>query len=275
MSATILLVRQLTHEIIARSAVASETGFYWRAFKNETEIGDALQHERFDLIVADQRGQAGDPLEFVDKLRRHQAHAQVFLVCEQLDMKTVIRAIRAGVRDLFHPPLDFQGLVERMHSALPRRSGGDAGPRLEQWSELALFLADTSAPAAAQQHTASGGTAHAFANEVTARLAKVTRERDQLAQELRLGQERAVETAIECAKLQQEVARLAPLAQQLPKMEAASRQFAELKAGVLAQKERLAATEAAYQSELARLERELAARSGPQAKAMLRPLFAA
>lgn len=232
MSATILLVRQSPHDVVARSVVASATGFHWRTFGGGAELGEALQRERFDLIVADHRGQDGDPLDFVATLRRHQAEAEFFLVCDQLELKAVIRAIRAGVRDLFHPPLDFQGLVERLHAAVPRR--GEGGPQLEQWSEVAMFLSEAKPAPVPPPVTPGGHTVHAFANEVTAHLAKVTRERDALAAELRAAQERAAEAALERAKLESEGARLA---EQVKRLNEVSVQFAELKAGLFAQRQ--------------------------------------
>ena len=118
MSAKILLARKLRNETRAHSILVGDTGFYWRDLPAEADLLAELRGERFSLIIVDTRDLADDPLAFVESLRRWQKDTPVLVVSEQLALENVIRAIRVGVKDLFHPPIDLRAMVERIYSVL-------------------------------------------------------------------------------------------------------------------------------------------------------------
>src|SRR6266542_3399640 len=129
MSPKILLVRKFRAETRARSAVVTESGFYWRDFGPAADLADVLRSEKFSLIIFDHRGLKEDPLPFVEPLCRLQSNTPTFLVSEPLELENIVRAIRLGVKDLFHPPLNLGTLIERIQSEL----GTTRGARLERW----------------------------------------------------------------------------------------------------------------------------------------------
>ncbi len=71
----------------------------------------SLQKEDFDLFIADCRGVSDTALSFVESLRSWQKSLPTFVICDQWELETVIRAIRLGVIDVFSCPLDEKALV--------------------------------------------------------------------------------------------------------------------------------------------------------------------
>ncbi|MEO7798146.1 MAG: hypothetical protein ABIY47_10525, partial [Opitutaceae bacterium] len=145
MSVTLLLVKKQRDETHVRSVVVSETGLYWRSAGRSADLSAVLQKERFEVVIVDYRGTPGDPLEFIETIRSRQTEAKFFLVCDQPELGMIIRAIRVGIRDLFHPPIDFRAIVDRLNATI---SAGDMPPLPpDHWSDLEAFLAGAVIPA--------------------------------------------------------------------------------------------------------------------------------
>ena len=142
MSAKILFAKKRAGETRAHSIVVGDAGFYWRELPGEAELSAALQAERFSLIIVDHEDLAEDPLAYVELLRGSQTATPVLVVSEQLALENVVRAIRVGVKDLFHPPIDLAAIVERIYSVLKPELGASRGARLDEWRELTVQFAD-------------------------------------------------------------------------------------------------------------------------------------
>lgn len=146
MSAKILLARKLqNNETRAHSILVGDTGFYWRDLPAEAELVNELRGERFSLIIVDHRDLTNDPLAFVESLRRWQKDTPVLVVSEELALENVIRAIRVGVKDLFHHPIDLRAMVERIYTTLKPELGSSRTAKLDEWSELMMQLTDPDA----------------------------------------------------------------------------------------------------------------------------------
>jgi len=137
-----LLLAKYTHgAFAARSACVSETGFYWRTLENLDEVYGSLQKEAFDLFIADCRGASTTALPFVENLCGMQKGLPVFLICDQWELDTVVRAIRLGVKDVFASPLDVKALIARAAEQLHKKQNGQMGTlEATQWSELIMLL---------------------------------------------------------------------------------------------------------------------------------------
>jgi DNA-binding response OmpR family regulator len=142
MSAKILFAKKRAGETRAHAIVVGEAGFYWRELPGDAELAGALRAERFSLIIVDHADLAEDPLAYVERLRAGQQDTPVLMVSEQLALDNVVRAIRVGVKDLFHPPIDLTAIVERIHSVLKPELGSTRGARLDDWRELTVQFAD-------------------------------------------------------------------------------------------------------------------------------------
>ena len=137
----LLFVKYAQGTITARSACVSEVGFYWRMLDDMDAVHASLQKEDFDLFIADCRGVSDTALSFVESLRSWQKSLPTFVICDQWELETVIRAIRLGVIDVFSCPLDEKALVAQAAKQLQKKHKGEMG-NLEaiQWSELILLL---------------------------------------------------------------------------------------------------------------------------------------
>ena len=114
MHAKILFAKYSPTSCQIRSALVSAGGVYWRTHDTGEDIAAILHREKFDLAVTDCRGANGNVLNLVESLRQQQAQLPVFLISERLELESVVKAIRLGVKDLFNPPLDFRAFVERL-----------------------------------------------------------------------------------------------------------------------------------------------------------------
>ncbi|MEO5959195.1 MAG: hypothetical protein ABIZ49_10595, partial [Opitutaceae bacterium] len=203
MAARILLVRKLPGESRARSAVVGETGFYWRDLATEDEIAAALRGESFSLIIVDHRGVPGDPLPFVESLRKWKREVPIFLFGEELEFEGVVRAMRAGVKDLFHPPLNLLAIVERIHSELKAELGTSRSSRPEDWTELTLnFVEDWCASPGGHAASARNGDARVHT------LPLVVEERDRLAADLKAMRDAVGASRAKLAECEEEIHRL-------------------------------------------------------------------
>ncbi len=142
MPAQILFAKKRATETRAHSIVVSDTGFYWRELPGERELAAALRTERFSLIIVDHADLAENPLVYVESLRIGQKDTPVLVVSEEFALENVVRAIRVGVKDLFHPPIDLAAIVERIYSVLKPELGPSRGSRLDEWQELTVQFAD-------------------------------------------------------------------------------------------------------------------------------------
>ena len=203
MSAKILLARKLRNETRAHSILVGDTGFYWRDLPAEADLLAELRGERFSLIIVDHRDLADDPLAFVESLRRWQKDTPVLVVSEQLALENVIRAIRVGVKDLFHPPIDLGAMVERIYSVLKPELGTARSARLDEWSELMMQLTDTNADAAPPVHGSRAGFPGSAAP-----MSETAGEPDRFAVELKTTRDAMAEAKTRQAALEEELARL-------------------------------------------------------------------
>lgn len=144
--AKLLFVKYREDKICALAATVDETGFYWRSIENQADLKTALSDEHFALVLVDHPGTESEVLAYIETLRRSQVQANLFLLCGRLELPTITRAIRLGVRDLFHPPADVRAIIGRIHKLLPAVARADPGPQMEKWSALAAFLANADGP---------------------------------------------------------------------------------------------------------------------------------
>ena len=199
MSAKILLARKLHNETRAHSILVGDTGFYWRDLPAEAELVAELRGERFSLIIVDHRDVANDPLAFVESLRRWQKDTPVLVVSEELALENVIRAIRVGVKDLFHHPIDLRAMVERIYTTLKPELGSSRSAKLDEWSELMMQLTDPDAAPPVNGSRAGFGSASPL---------PAPGEADELARELKKTREAMTQAKSRQTELEQEVNRL-------------------------------------------------------------------
>ena len=103
-SKKILLVKRLPEETLASFVALGETGFSWQSYPNAADLAATLKKEDFSLLFFDHRGVPGEPFAFIESVRDTQKKIPLFLICETLEMVSVIQAIRLGVKDYFQPP---------------------------------------------------------------------------------------------------------------------------------------------------------------------------
>ncbi len=219
----ILFIRRLAAETSAQSAVVEGKAMHWRALRGLDEITAAVAAEHFSLLILDHRTAGGDPLTFLATLRLRDQQMPIILVSDPLPMEAVIRAIRAGVKDIFHAPIKMEAIVERVHAVLNSRLGSSRGPRLEDWSDLVAQLCAAEAavtpalayPEAQQREVdpVSGRLRPADADSASPHFAtefnKLETERHLLAQELKKLEEQrcaAKTLALELALREQSIA---------------------------------------------------------------------
>jgi len=117
-SAKLLLVRTGSAVFHAKALIATASGIYDREIENESALAATFQSEKFDLIICDGRHKDQSVLELVEKIRGHQADAHIVLLCEKPQLDFIVKAIRLGVRDLFHPPVNLAALLARADELL-------------------------------------------------------------------------------------------------------------------------------------------------------------
>ena len=140
-------------------------------------------------------------MAFVESLHRWQKDTPVLVVSEQLALENVIRAIRVGVKDLFHPPIDLRAIVERIYSVLKPELGTTRSARLDDWRELTVQLTDSNA---APPVHGSGANWPGSATPLPTAGGKP----DPLARELKAAREALADAKSRQSELEQEVARL-------------------------------------------------------------------
>ena len=264
----ILLLKSRASDQMACSAVTSAGIFYWRPITSTEAINATMQSESFHLVVLDHRATRTDAITAIASLRKYQPHAKVILVSDPLEIHQVVQAMRIGVREVFPPPLDMQGMVECIESHLDTDwSKAD----LDRWSVLIEFLELGRRESPAEANPPPTKYSHPRAGHVPVR--DPVRESDDLVQ----AQPQIQELTAECKRLSQEVARLTAVekhARSLEKeIEAACQQSGSLNHDNLraadmerirqaeARIEALDATLTAERAALARLKAELEARS--------------
>ena len=104
----ILFLKKHSSEMQSTAAAVGASGFFWRSFATRTEVEQALQRERFDLIIVDHRVPKEDPLQFINQLPAMPPGTPIFLITVQhFELQNVIAAIRLGIKDVF----EFQQLT--------------------------------------------------------------------------------------------------------------------------------------------------------------------
>ncbi len=198
MTNKILFLKKLPAETRGTAVVLTETAFYWRCFTTEPEWEEALQKEHFSLIVVDHRAAPGDPLACIEQLQELKHDAPTFLLsAQELDLPRVIKAIRLGVKDLFHPPVDLKAIIERVQEVVQP----DVAPRgLEQWSEFLMLLAEGTPPAKAAPGSGGG--------DVALKLSLACQQRDELAAERNQLRQTVTDAQQRLAELEKENGRL-------------------------------------------------------------------
>ena len=136
LSAKILLIQH--NEVLrqARSLVFGGAFFHALSLRESSQVRDYLARESVDVILADCRGADASGLDFVESLRKAQPRAKVILVADGLDLPTVVRGIRLGIKDVFQPPLDLEALMKRITDFAGTREGSGEALRNADWSSL-------------------------------------------------------------------------------------------------------------------------------------------
>lgn len=155
MSAKILLVRTGPDVFQAKAYVAVETGLYAREIPSQADLDTSLKSEQFDLVIHDGSKLGKDPLTLAENIRSHQRTAPILLLCAKPEMDVIVRAIRLGVRDLFHPPLNLSAFFARATELLqPRLNGHTTAIAQHCRHEMTLFLAGETRASSSQPFVA-------------------------------------------------------------------------------------------------------------------------
>jgi DNA repair exonuclease SbcCD ATPase subunit len=127
----------------------------------------------------DHRVPKEDPLQFINQLPAMPQGTPIFLITVQhFELQNVIQAIRLGIKDVFHPPLDLKTIVARVQSLDVAAQGSEKALRSEEWSEFVMFLAGGEMPGEkTDPHRGSGKNAVA---DLSTKLALAVQQRDQL-----------------------------------------------------------------------------------------------
>ena len=151
MSAKILLVRTGPDIFQAKAYVAVETGLYARDIPSVADLETSLKSEQFDLVIQDGFKLGKDLLNLAENIRGHQRNTPILLLCARPETDMIVRAIRLGVRDLFHPPLNLSAFFARATELLqPRLNGHTATIAHHCRHEMTLFLAGENRPGPVQ-----------------------------------------------------------------------------------------------------------------------------
>src|SRR5690606_21985262 len=154
-----LLVRTGPDVFQAKAYVAVETGLYARDIQSPADLEISLKSEQFDLVIHDGSKLGKDPLTLAENVRSHQRTAPILLLCAKPEMDVIVRAIRLGVRDLFHPPLNLSAFFARATELLqPRLNGHTSAIAQHCRQEMTLFLAGETRPSSSQPFTAGAAS---------------------------------------------------------------------------------------------------------------------
>lgn len=174
----IIFLKKHSLEMHSTAAVVGASGFFWRSFGDRAEVEQALQRERFDLVIVDHRVAKEDPLQFINQLPAMPPGTPILLITVQhFELQNVIQAIRLGIKDVFHPPLDLKTIMDRVQALSPS-DGSQAPMRQEQWSEFVMFLAGGEVPGEKNDPRKAAGKGSAA--ELATKLALASQERDGL-----------------------------------------------------------------------------------------------
>ena len=235
MSVKILLVKSGSRDVRAKAFVVSPRGLYVRPLESTADVEEALGSEVFHLVVNDARAHPEQPFLFVDRLRQHQS-APALLLCPQLELERIVEAIRHGVSDIFHPPVDFTALHSRSVELIKAQFNGHT-PEINsaRWLQIAEFLVEELSGDGKRSRGAAGD----------ASLAAVRAERDRLSVDVRMKADALA--AAERARDEAHAARvtaestLADLEAKLAAAEAKAQELAQRQKDLAAQESRLKA----------------------------------
>ena len=147
--AKVLLVQHGQSFRQARSLVFGGTDFHVLPITEETQVEHFLTRETVDVILADCRSAKECGLAVAEKLRQAQPAAKVVLVVDHLELRSVVKGIRLGLKDMHALPLNIEALLANLadFAAIPdqyRKAFCSAAA-----SQLVDFLVPQSGTAAA------------------------------------------------------------------------------------------------------------------------------
>ncbi len=112
--AKVLLVQHAQTFRQARSLVFGGTDFHVLPISDETQVDTFLAREIVDVILADCRGAKECGLAVAEKFRHAQPTAKVVLVVDHLELRSVVKGIRLGLKDMHALPLNIEALLANL-----------------------------------------------------------------------------------------------------------------------------------------------------------------
>lgn len=112
--AKVLLVQHAQAFRQARSLVFGGTDFHVLPIGDESQVENFLAREIVDVILADCRGAKECGLAVAEKFRHSQPTAKVVLVVDHLELRSVVKGIRLGLKDMHALPLNIEALLANL-----------------------------------------------------------------------------------------------------------------------------------------------------------------
>jgi ActR/RegA family two-component response regulator len=140
----VLLLKNHREHPLARSWIVDEGGLHGRTISDSGALHTALQREKFDVIVIDQRDSDDDLLETLTGIREFQAESRLLVLSGKIALPQVVQAMRFGVRGIFQPPVDISEFILRVHADATgepvHTQGRDDQEITARWGDLAKSL---------------------------------------------------------------------------------------------------------------------------------------
>ena len=114
----VLVVDRDTPARQAAKQVLSQKGFEVVVVSSVERAIESVVIDQFDLFLIDQQLEDGSGLDLSHHILKHFDDSQVILQAEKPDLDSAIEALRAGVSDYLHKPVEAQELAQSMKSAL-------------------------------------------------------------------------------------------------------------------------------------------------------------
>lgn len=121
--------------------LAQVQGFFlaasWNEYPGETELGDYVDCYPRSILIVDLCNEAGG-LEFVSRIRCMNAQVEVIAICKECHSESLLRMMRAGVREAITLPLRRQDLVKALVRL--REAPGGSAPTAGKQALTCTFL---------------------------------------------------------------------------------------------------------------------------------------
>lgn len=110
-------------------------GYELQVFHRAKEAGDALGKATFDLLLLDYRLPDGTGLDVLRAARQAQGPVPAVIMTSLNDIRTAVKAMRAGAFDYITKPVNQEELLMVLQGALQSQAAASAGPHQAAKSE--------------------------------------------------------------------------------------------------------------------------------------------